>query len=430
MFTGSYYHNLDGYYAVARTGDFRWGTDETFKNRRDYSGAHVMGRWDHSFSANSDMALQIYYDHVDGTNKYDGKDSRQRQDYETDVYDIDFQHRFSCLQRHDVIWGAELKIVDDLFEKAPGWAIDPESRFEHYYSGFMQDEIEMLPDRLRLTLGSKFEYSSFCQFQAHPSIRLLWTPHSQHTVWLAVSRAVRSNIRIEHDMIIQLGSKPRYPLVSLPQRGILEIKSRSGLDAEEVIAYEIGYRMQPYGPWTLDLAAFANSFDNLLTSDDWGTMKRNLWYFTVPLYLDNTMDGRAYGVEATATWQATPAWKLQSSYTYLHFDLDPDQNDPNARTIEKLSPHHQVSLRSLIDITRQIEFDTCIYFTDRISGHDLSSYTNLTVRLGWRPLNNLELALIGANLLENRHAELFNPINNGRKSDIRRSVLGKIIFDH
>jgi len=68
------------------------------------------------------------------------------------------------------------------------------------YNAFVQDEIPIVGDQLSLTIGSKFLHNGYSGFEIEPTARLLWTPSSRQTVWVAVTRAVRTPSRIEEDL--------------------------------------------------------------------------------------------------------------------------------------------------------------------------------------------------------------------------------------
>ncbi len=427
MFAGSYTKSLGGSFENWGVGDFRWPTQELYTTRADAEALHLMGRWEHIFSPTSDMALKMYYDqgHYTFNNQaepVDPDDSHNRYRY----YDIDFQHKFNLMSRNDIVWGAELRIEDDTLGGFPYISFEPKSRTEKYYSGFIQDEITIVENRLSLSVGSKFEYNSFCHFQTHPSARLLWTPHDRHTFWLAVSRTARTDLRGEHDLNLTVGTLPEPGQFHILRTGILKGRNYGSIDPEKLTSYEAGYRVQPASAFTLDITAFVNHYDQFLSgadrrvSVDWHPR-----YFITNWNYSNDMDAKSCGIEAVATWQAAPWWKLQSSYTHLHFNLHPGPHDATAEGLKKVNPKNQCTLRSLINITRDIELDTNLFFTDRISGNDLRSYTDLMVRLGWRPVKGLELSLVGANLLRSRHTELLTA---GQKNEIKRSVLGKVTW--
>ena len=61
-----------------------------------------------------------------------------------------------------------------------------------------------LRDSLRLTLGTKLEHNDFSGFEVQPSGRVAWDVAPGHTVWGAVSRAVRVPTRLERDIAIDV----------------------------------------------------------------------------------------------------------------------------------------------------------------------------------------------------------------------------------
>ena len=67
-------------------------------------------------------------------------------------------------------------------------SLDPDHRNIQLFSGFVQDEIALVEEKLALTLGLKFEHNDFTGFEIQPSGRLAWMPHERHTIWGRGSR--------------------------------------------------------------------------------------------------------------------------------------------------------------------------------------------------------------------------------------------------
>src|SRR5437016_1571532 len=267
----------------------------------DVSGGNVLGRWSHTFSPNSDLRLQAYYDRTE-RDAVIFKETR-------DTFDIDFQHRFALGERNDVVWGAGYRATSDKVGNTPTISLNPGKRTVELFSGFIQDEIALAPDRLRLTLGSKFEQNDFTGFEAQPSGRLLWTPAAHQTFWASISRAVRTPSRVEDDVTL---NQPREvtPGFFVP----ITIQGNRDFGSESLLAYEIGYRTQPHQRLSLDLAGFYNDYDNLrsLEQDP-----------VVPtlFHVGNKLYGESYGVETAATLEITRWWRLQPAYTFLQMAL-------------------------------------------------------------------------------------------------------------
>ena len=132
------------------------------------SGWNLLTRWDHQFSSHSNTTLQVYYDHT--------KRAENFLTQEQDTLDIDFQHQLEVSGNHDLVWGLGYRHIENDFINTYNIEFFPESSSSDLFSAFLQDEIELLPDRLRLTLGSKFEQNDFTGFEIQPSARLVWLP--------------------------------------------------------------------------------------------------------------------------------------------------------------------------------------------------------------------------------------------------------------
>src|SRR5581483_4705429 len=93
---------------------------------------------------------------------------------------------------------------------------------------FIQDEIKLIGDYLRLTVGSKIGINNYTEFEYQPNVRITWKPSTTQTIWGAVSRAVRTPARTDRDFYLFLA--PNVPLLS-----------GSNMGSESVIAYELGW---------------------------------------------------------------------------------------------------------------------------------------------------------------------------------------------
>jgi iron complex outermembrane receptor protein len=81
-----------------------------------------------------------------------------------------------------------------------------------------------------------------------------------------------------------------------------------------------------------------------------------------------------------------------------------------------------------MDLLPNVEFDTNVRYVDKLPNLQTPSYLELDLRLAWRPRKNLELALVGQNLLQDRHAEFSRTFVNIPRTEIERSFFGKITW--
>jgi iron complex outermembrane receptor protein len=379
----------------------------------DLKGGNLLFRWSRQLENASDLALQIYYDHVgrDGAVLFEDRD----------ILDIEFQHRFPWRNTHDVVWGFDYRFTRDDTESNPTFALDPSSRSVSLYSTFIQDEISLSED-LRLTLGSKFEHNDFSGFEYQPNVRLAWSLDESRTLWGSVSRAVRTPARGEHDVLLRLAPPPAAD----PGVQVLAAGS-SSYDSEDLLAWEIGYRFNFRNRWSIDIAAFYNDYDNLRTLDPVSAPPTD-----VLLPFDNNMEGETHGLEFAAQWQVRPGWRLNLNYTFLdtRLHLQNGSTDDAAKGMEDASPDNKATVWSALDIGKDLQLDTTLRYEGdiKLNGVRIDSYVELDMRLGWRVAPELELSLIGQNLLDSRHPEFMPDFINTQPTEVERSIYGKLVW--
>jgi iron complex outermembrane recepter protein len=377
----------------------------------DVSGGNLLGRWSYSFSPDSQLTVQAYYDRTERNSPIFGE--------KRDTGDIDLQHRFALGDRQDVIWGLGFRTTQDEVANSLNVSLLPDSRTLDLYSGFVQDEISIVPERFRLTIGSKFEHNEFTGFEVQPSARILWTPGYSQTIWASIARAVRTPSRAESDIVLNPA-----PPVPLPP-GSITIFGNPDMSSEELLAYEIGYRIQPITQLKVDLTAFYNDYDDLRT------LEPTVPGPVSPSIVRNKMFGESYGAEISVTAQVTNRWRLQGSYSYLDVQLHRKAGSQDALTetaTEGSSPHHQFFIRSLVDLGWNIQFDSTLRYVDVLPAANIPSYLTIDARLAWLPRKNLEIAIVGQNLLDDRHPEFAPTFIGTQKTEVQRSVYGTVVW--
>jgi iron complex outermembrane receptor protein len=170
--------------------------------------------------------------------------------------------------------------------------------------------------------------------------------------------------------------------------------------SENVVAYEAGYRRQPTHWLAVDVATFFNDYDDL-RSQELPTAPGQ------PVTLGNGLTARTTGVEIGATTSITAHWQAHGSYSYLWQQFLPAEGstDTTNGTSEANDPSHLFSVRTSIDLPRNIEADAALRYASQLPFPVVNAYTELTARLGWRPRPEWELSVVGQNLLHPRHEE-------------------------
>lgn len=359
-------------------------------NTKKYGG-NLLLRWQQTLKNDSRLQIRSYFDHA--------VRNQSRLDYRRSTFDFDLQHNFRW-QDHNLTWGAGYRYNSDLLEqKVALLHFDPTQRDVHLFNVFAQDEWRFFADDLRLIYGSKVEHNDFTGFEIQPSARLLWMPSQQHSVWGAVSRAVRVPARVDHDLNVLFNVAPGTTA---------NVLGDDHFDSETAITYELGYRFFPSDAFNIDTTLFYSDYGRLSTTEPQSPIVSGQ-DTTIPFLIANKANGETYGWETAVNWRASENWRLQGSYSLFGIALHRRDGslDTAAEVAEGNSARNRVNLSSYLNLPYQLEFDAHWYYTDRLL-NQVSAYHRLDLRLGWQPNLHFELAVGAQNLLDNRHLE-FSP---------------------
>src|SRR5258707_139717 len=396
----------------------------TFPNDGKYSGGNILGRWNHT-SEGSSMSLQMYYDNTTIT------DHSLFGDHQN-ILDIDFQHGFHVGDSQQFVCGLGYRSIRDKNNPSFTVSLQPNQVTLNQFSTFLQDEISLVDNRLQITLGSKFERNEFTGFEIEPNARLLWNLTPNQSIWTAVSRAVRTPALTEEGL--RLNSQvipPGTPANPTPFPAVVSVFGSHQFNSEDLLAYELGYRVQAGKNLSLDISTFYNNYSNLRTAEPGAPFVEGSPAPTdivIPFVAGNKMSGGTYGVELFADWKVIPKWRLVGSYSYLQMDIHKNANsqDPTPDIPNGSSPRHQWYLRSSIDLPKHFEQDTTLRFVDQLPSLNVPSYYSLDAHLGWRPVTKLEFSIGGQNLLDNQHLEFIPDFINTSPTEVKRSIYGSI----
>ena len=374
----------------------------------DVAGGNVNGTFTHRFGKRADLMLRATYDrtHRDDPTYHDDLDS----------LDLSMQNRVELPAAQELVWGLNYRLMHDQFRGKGIAELRPPTSVDHLLSAFVQDTLSVFDNSLRITLGAKLERNDFSGLEFQPGLRVAWDPAPGHTLWAAVARAVRVPTRIERDIFADASAPGADPAVRLIGNG--------DLASERLVAGELGYRWRATPDLFIDLAGFYFRYDGLVDFE-LGTPFVENGQNILPVRDENQMHGRSFGGEASVTWAPLPAWKLVANYSYCHLELDPDGMDlTGAQRIEAANPRHQVSLRSLVNLPAGFQLDAFVRWVDSIEGPDptmpVAAYVGADVRIAWRAGAQVEISVVGQNLLASRRMEFIGG------TEVERSVYGKV----
>jgi len=386
-------------------GDLYDGDTTTYRSPNEVKGWNLLARSTYELDYGV-LTLQGYYDRVERS--VGGSFGEVR-----DTFDLEIQYQFSVGQRHEIITGVNARTSSD--ETIQNGSVDftPPSKTINLWSAFVQDDITLIEDKLSVTLGAKVEQNSYSDIETQPSIRLSFSPNEKHFFWAAVSRAVRTPTRLDHDVLAYFGA-------SVPV-----VLGNSEIQSEELLAYEIGHRFAIRKNLTAELSLFYNDYENLRVLEP-TLLSPSAPY---PLVYKNTMNGQSWGAEFVLRMNVTDDWKLNAKYSHLDLDLSFDSNSfaTNAQSaLESNSPTHMLTIQSLYDFNKHLQFDTTLRAVSNLENPYITGYIELDLRIGWNVSKNWQLELIGHNLLDNQHPEFSG--SDTQALEVRRSFFARATF--
>lgn len=370
-------------------GNFYTGAEKNLQGKSTIDGQNILGRWTRTFSEKSELSVQAY---IDRTWRRDRPSTISDQLY---TYDFEFQHRFPIGKRHDIIWGGGFRFMNnEMQHSTPYVAFLPPKRNMNLFSGFIQDEFVLAPDKLKMTLGAKLQHNIFSGFEIQPNARLAWTPAEQHTIWAAVSRAIRAPSRIDVDYYI-----PAYPVPPTSP----SVAGGPNFTSEKVIAYELGYRVRPVDKLAVSLAAFYNQYDDLYSVE---AIPNTLTFQT-----HNGGKGYSSGVELSGNYQLLENWRLRGGYTYFFKKLKNKPGHAADYSGLGIDPENQFLVQSILNIAGNFQFDATGRYVSALAPTPytpaIPDYFTVDARIAWQ-FKMLEIAVVGRHLLQKEHTELIS----------------------
>ncbi len=350
------------------------------------SGANLLGRISKKLADGSNAVLQLYVDHT-------GRDQPGAFVEQLNTIDLDFHHSLKVGNIHNVIWGGGYRVGLDRIDNATAFAFLPGSLNMHWANAFVQDEIE-LQKSLRLTVGAKFEHNNYTGLEFLPNLRLAWKAAENHLLWGSLSRTVRAPSRIDRDFYSPtnpaiVGGVPQYTVAGGPN-----------FVSEVAKVAELGYRGQPSPALSLAATVFYSMYDKLRTLEP-NTGGPGFVF-------KNQAEATSRGIELSTTWRPIQSWRLIGGLVAQRFalKLKPGSADISGATgLANNDPSSYWTLRSLYDISENKELDITLRHVGILPRPEVPAYTEMDVRFGWKINRNLELSVIGQNLLHASHPE-------------------------
>jgi iron complex outermembrane receptor protein len=382
---------------------------------------NIMANWTRRQSDTSRMELRVDFDNHNRSDiDLHSNDS---------TFDVDFQQDLTLSESNDLVWG--LGIRDSIGHSTGSLSVSfaPPNYNYLLLSGFVQDQWKLAGGRFSVILGSKFEHNTYTGVEVEPGARLLWNPGNHHTMWAAVSRAVRTPSVADRQKQTIGGVFPGDDGTTVG----IGIYGNPSFRSETLLAYELGYRIQAKQRFSIDASTFYNIYRHLGTNepgDPFYVTDPQPAHVIIPIRASNQMHGQGYGAEISSNWNVTERWRLIPGYTWLRLQmaLDPTSQDQmTVASVEGSSPRNGFQFRSNLDISRKLQSDLAVYHTGALPALAVGGYTRVDARIGYRPRSDVDLSFTGQNLQGGRHTE-FVSIGPYTRATIGRSFFVKLTW--
>uniref|UniRef100_UPI0025831DF8 TonB-dependent receptor plug domain-containing protein n=1 Tax=uncultured Massilia sp. TaxID=169973 RepID=UPI0025831DF8 len=353
-----------------------------YQSRIDFSGGNLGARYETRLSDLTHLRLQAWFDQS-------RRDQFGAGRHHLDIIDLEAQVGTRLGQHHVLSWGGGYRQGRDRFRNGPVLQFAPTRRTLRWTNLFAQDEIA-LAATLRATAGLRLEHNDYTGMEALPSLRLAWDAAPGAMLWAAASRTVRAPARIDRDLRLAdpVADGERYLVEESPE-----------MESETAKVFELGWRAQPTSILSWSATVFYSDYARLRTLEPRPGL---------PATFRNLGHGRVRGLELWGSWQAARGWRLLAGGVWqeIHTGVAPSSLDASARAgLATNDPRSYWSLRSSHDIRPGLSADLMLRRVARLPQSAVPGYHELDSRLAWQARPDLELALVGRNLLHARHPE-------------------------
>ena len=367
----------------------------------DSQGGHVLGRWTRTRAGGATVQVQSFVDVA----------SRQEPvgDYRRRAFDLDTQYHTTVGAHQDLVAGVSYRFIDERLDGHVGLSLSPAQSNSSLFTGFVQDEIGFLANRLAVTLGSQVQYDSVAGAGIQPTARVMWKGLPRQRVWAATSRALRTPSLNERG--IRLDYPPVPSGMGLPL--FVSALGNPAARTEELVDVEVGYRLEIGTNASIDVTGFGGRYDHLVTQE---TEAPLVQFFPTPgifvtSHGGNELQATTRGLEVAGQWAPVHTVRLDGSYTAFHVtpNLSATSQDPIAATTDGSAPRTQWQLRATFSPVARATLNAAMFHVGQLEQLQVSAYTRADVSAEWRFTSGLSVMATGQNLFDAAHAEFAGP---------------------
>jgi iron complex outermembrane receptor protein len=320
-----------------------------------------------------------------------------------DAVQTDLQHSLTLGEQHILTGGFSYR-----YDKGDAPVlIGPDAVQQHQVAGFLQDEFSPHPT-LTITGGLRVDSHPDAGVNISPRASVVYAPSEQHSFRASLGTAFRNPSIIDGYLSVKVAT-------GLAAAPTLTLSGNRNLVAEEIIAYELGYRGLWFDRLKVRLDLFYNDFGRFITL---------VPSSPVDLMFQNLPGGYGYGGEVGVEWLPTDWLRLFANYSYQEMSADP--------LILGLAPHHKANVGLFATLPNGLSGSLIVHYVGESEALSLpipagsvpiraEAYTQVDARIAYRFSlfgADTEIAVSATNLFNDGHQEIVGG------DTINRRVIG------
>lgn len=361
------------------TGEGRDGAQSNF----------LMGRWEHQLDRDSSLNWTFY------VNDFTVNPGVKAVDYRYQQYAFQLGHKFKPAESHVFTWGFDTRA--DTLDQTNA---DPFMSTRPYVSSaifglYAQDEWQIAP-RWMLNLGARIDYDMYGGFEPSGRAALSHQFDDGSSVYGAVARAFQMPPAGQRFLNV--------PFLD----GVVRTTSNQDMEAEHLIAYELGYRKQFFERLDVHADLFWNEYRDLtglgLSPGPPGLINQRE---------DNRASAGMYGAELEAKYKFSDQLFLLSHYTYQQLAWESAELMESADYL--VPPAHKFMIGPRWSPTDSLHFSAQAWWVDTVAAPDpwnpfvskaIPPYWRLDLRAEYEFWERRAALAVGVrNLLDDHHPE-------------------------
>ena len=199
------------------------------------------------------------------------------------------------------------------------------------------------------------------------------------------------------------GTNTLTTIVAGTPGGFVGLVPDEDFKSEDVNAYEVGFRVNPFKGIHVDTTLFYDNYTDLRTFIPGPPVSG----VAIGRHIGNLGAADNKGIELSATYQTTPSLRLNAAYSYheLDFSTDPSGADTVFLTSADKWPLHMWNIRSAYEVTEGVTWNTSFYYSDAMPAINIPAYGKLDTNVAWTPADTWEIIFGIDNITDDYHQE-------------------------